>query len=131
MMTQDEYELFTGQHVNYDCDDWRTLVGVATARLASFLCMEEWPEEPDDALLMLLANFMAGVFAHQGSDDEQVESKSVRSFTVRFATDKASSAFSSLARNYGDIIDRYSKCEGTFKVERSVNHYDEKHFFGF
>lgn len=130
-MTQDEFTLFTGQSVNYSDDDWETLVNVAEARLASFLCLDEFPEEPDDALVMLLANFMAAVIAHQGDTGEQIESKSVRNFTVRFATEKAANVFAILARNYGDIIDNYSKCGGTLKVERSVNHYGDKQFYGF
>ena len=88
-LTQDEYKLFTGQTVNYDDTNWGIIVGVAENRLASYLCLEEFPEldETNQDLAMLLANFIAAVFMFQG-DSGTIESKSVRNFTINFRSSK-------------------------------------------
>lgn len=120
MLTQDQFKLFTGQAVNYSEKDWQTLVAVAELRLASFLCLDEFPELTDDNLDLaeLLSNFIAGVLKFQGGNGA-VESKSVRNFTIKFRTSSAANAFSLIASQYRDIIEKYSACGIGIKVERS------------
>lgn len=120
MLTQDQYKLFTGETVNYSSSDWQTLVTVAELRLASFLCLDEFPEldTKNEDLAMLLANFIAGVLNFQGANDT-IDSKSVRNFTIKFKTSSAANAFSLIAKNYGDIIDKYSECGLCVKAESS------------
>lgn len=120
MLTQDDYKLFTGQAVSYSSTDWQTLVSVAQTRLASFLCLDAFPKLTSENadLAELLANFMAGVFKHQGASDT-VDSKSVRNFTIHFKTSSASNAFSQIAAQYSDIIGKYSQCDLGISVERS------------
>lgn len=120
MLTQEQYKLFTGQAVSYSSADWQTLVGVASVRLASFLCLDTFPEltSTNVDLAMLLANFIAAVLRFQGGGDT-VTSKRVRNFTINFKTSSASDAFSQIATQYGDIIDRYSDCKTGVIVERS------------
>ena len=60
-MTQDDYKLWTGETVSYSETDWQRIVNVAKTRLASFLCLESWPEQVADDLEMLLANFICAV----------------------------------------------------------------------
>lgn len=128
MLTQEQYTLYTGLTVTYSNEDWQTIVSVAEMRLASFLCLEKLPgtEEsgvvvlPDDVAL-LLANFIAGVLKFQGNGGE-IESKSVRNFTINFKTSSAADAFSQVAMQYGDIIDKYSECGIGVKVEKSGCH---------
>lgn len=117
-MTQDEYKLFTGQTVNYNDDDWGIIVDVAESRLASFLCLDEFPEldESNYDLGMLLANFIAAVFKFQG-DSGTIESKSVRNFTINFRS-SATNAFEQIYKQYEDIIEKYSNCELGVNVER-------------
>ena len=118
-MTQDEYKLFTGSQVNYSTADWTRLVAVASARLASFLCLPDGlPATLPDDLKMLLANFLAGMIKHQGGA-EAIESKHVRNFTINFKTTASANAFAEIAGQYGDIIEQYSNCEMGFKVEHS------------
>ena len=118
-MTQDEYKLFTGQTVNYTDDDWGIIVDVAESRLASFLCLEEFPEldENNYDLAELLANFIAAVFKFQG-DSGTIESKSVRNFTINFRS-SATNAFEQIYKQYEDIIEKYSNCELGVHVERT------------
>lgn len=120
MLTQEQYTLFTGQTVNYSESDWSTIVAVAELRLASFLCLDEFPEltEANVDLAELLANFICGVLKYQGGNGA-VESKSVRNFTIKFKSSSAANAFSLIATQYGDIIDKYSECGIGIKVERS------------
>lgn len=120
MFTQEQYTLYTGQASSYDDEDWEVLVSVAEMRLASFLCLESFPELTDDNvdLGLLLANFIAAVLKFQG-DGDAVESKSVRNFTINFKTSSAANAFSQIASQYSDIIDKYSECDLGVKVERS------------
>lgn len=118
-MTQDEYQLFTGSQVSYSEEDWATLVSVASSRLASFLCLSDGlPAELADDLKMLLANFLAGMFKHQGGA-EAIESKHVRNFTINFKTTASANAFAEIAEQYGDIIEQYSNCKNAFVVERT------------
>lgn len=118
-MTQDEYKLFTGQTVNYTDDDWGIIVDVAESRLASFLCLEEFPEldENNYDLAELLANFIAAVFKFQG-DSGTIESKSVRNFTINFRS-SATNAFEQIYKQYEDIIEKYTNCELGVHVERT------------
>lgn len=120
MLTQAQYKLFTGLTVTFAEEDWQTLVTVASKRLASFLCLETFPELTDDNadLAMLLANFIAAVLKFQGNGDT-VESKRVRNFTINFKTSSASNAFSQIASQYSDIIEEYSQCDSGVIVERS------------
>lgn len=126
MLTQAQYTLFTGLTTNYSDSDWKTIVSVAEVRLASFLCLETLPSDeesgvpvlPDDFAL-LLANFIAAVLRFQGNGDT-IESKSVRNFTINFKSSSATDAFSQIARQYGDIIDKYSQCGMGVKVEKSA-----------
>ena len=118
-LTQDEYKLFTGQTVNYDDTNWGIIVGVAENRLASYLCLDEFPEldETNQDLAMLLANFIAAVFKFQG-DSGTIESKRVRNFTINFRS-SATNAFEQIYKQYEDIIEKYSECELGVNVEKS------------
>lgn len=123
ILTQDQYKLWTGQTIQFDNSDWAQIVAVSAARLASFLCLPNGlPIDPDSKdgsvpadLQELLSNFIAGVFATQGSTSE-ITSKHVRNFTINFRT-TASDVFAMIAEKYGDIIEFYSNCGLTFKVE--------------
>ena len=119
ILTQDQYKTFTGQCVDYDDSNWELLVNIAEMRLASFLCLDEFPELNDENmdLAMLLANFMSGMFKFSG-DSDTVASKSVRNFTINFKN-SASNAFAQIYSQYHDIIDKYSKCD-LISVERSA-----------
>lgn len=119
MLTQEQYTLYTGLTVSYLQSDWEAIVSIAEMRLASFLCLENFPEldETKTDLAMLLANFIAAVIKFQG-DGDAIESKSVRNFTINFKS-SAADAFSQIANQYKDIIDKYSKCDLGVKVERS------------
>ena len=119
MLTQEQYTLFTGLTVSYLQSDWEAIVSIAEMRLASFLCLENFPEldETKTDLAMLLANFIAAVIKFQG-DGDAIESKSVRNFTINFKS-SAADAFSQIANQYKDIIDKYSQCDLGVKVERS------------
>ena len=122
-MTQDDYKLFTGQCVaNISDTDWQTLVSIAQTRLASFLCLEEFPEldENNKDLAMLLANYICLSLKLQGAPDT-IESKSVRNFTINFKS-SATNAFEQLYKVYEDIIEKYSNCGTELKVERSAWH---------
>ena len=123
MLTLEQYTLYTGMTAPYEDEDWETIVSVAEMRLASFLCLEEFPELTDGNadLAMLLANFIASVIKFQG-DGDTVESKSVRNFTINFKSSSAADAFSQIANQYADIIDKYSQCGMGVKVERTRSH---------
>ena len=123
MLTQDDYSLYTGQTVNcYSDQDWEVIVSIASKRLASLLCLEEFPEldETNRDLGMLLANFISASLKFQGSPDT-IESKSVRNFTINFKS-SATNAFGQIYHNYEDIIEAYSKCGLGIKVERNARH---------
>lgn len=128
MLTQEQYTLYTGQTISYSDSDWTAIVSVAEVRLASFLCLEELPviEEDGEQTLptdfaLLLANFISAVLKFQGNGGE-IASKSVRNFTINFKTSSATDAFSQIAMQYGDIIDKYSQCGLGVKVEKSCCH---------
>jgi len=125
-MTQDDYKLWTGEDASkYSTEQWTKLVTVASIRLASFLCLTELPKDAQgklyDDIQCLLANFMAGVFAHEGTP-QSIESKHVRNFTINFKTEAAANAFAQIAKQYGDIIEHYSNCD-TVLVERRKNYH--------
>lgn len=116
-LTQDEYQLLTGGGAtSYTDEEWATLEGLAEARLASFLCREELPD--DAGFTLLLANFMFEMLKVLGSGAEQVKAKTVRNFRIDFET-KSASAFATIGQEYGDLIDKYSQCDLGLKVERS------------
>lgn len=120
MLTQAQYTLFTGKEVSFSDDDWTTIVTVASMRLASFLCLDEFPEltEKNLDLAQLLANFICTVLYYQGEGDT-INSKRVRNFTITFKSSIAANAFSQISDQYGDIIEDYSKCGTGINVERS------------
>ncbi len=118
-MTQDDYQLWTGETVSYTDAQWKRIVDVAKTRLASFLCLDRWPETMADDLEMLLANFICAVLRWQGTPEASVSSKSVRNFTISFENDGAVNAFAQVAKNYSDIIEKYSQCDTGMAVERS------------
>lgn len=119
MLTQAQYTLYTGLSSNYADSDWTAIVSVAEMRLASFLCLETFPELDANNmdLAVLLSNFIAAVLRFQGNGDT-VESKRVRNFTINFKTSSASDAFSQIAGQYSDIIEKYSECSLGVRVER-------------
>lgn len=125
-MTQDDFKLYTGADASdYSAADWKKLVGIASARLASFLCLPNGLPNPlPNDLTMLLANFLEGMLKYQ-SGNEIVESKHVRNFTINFKTATAN-AFSDIAGQYSDIIEAYSNCGTGFKVESSAHYGCEK-----
>lgn len=125
-MTQDEYNLWTGEDASrYTDEQWTKILTVAGLRLASFLCLSELPTDADGNLPadieQLLANFIAEVIVHQGTTGE-VESKHVRNFTIEFASTTAANAFAKISQQYGDIIERYSNCNLGFAVEGSARY---------
>lgn len=119
MLTQEQYTLYTGLKFQYDQTDWSTIVAVAEVRLASFLCLDVFPEldQSNKDLAMLLANFIASVLKFRG-DGDVATSKHVRNFTINFKSSSAADAFSQVSSQYGDIIDKYSECDVGVKVER-------------
>lgn len=118
-MTQNDYKLWTGETVAYTEAEWQRIVNLAKTRLASFLCLEQWPEQMADDLEMLLANFICAVLRWQGTPEASVNSKSVRNFTISFKDDSAVNAFAQVAKNYKDIIEKYSQCGDSLTVEKS------------
>lgn len=119
-MEQEDYKLWTGETVTYSDEDWGRIVAVASSRLASFLCLDSLPTPMPDDLAMVLANFIYGVLSFQGAKDAQVEEKRIRNFTIRFSSNNAANAFSQVASNYGDVIEKYSNCGNGFAVEKST-----------
>ena len=119
-MTQDEYKLLTGQSVCLSDEDWDFLVDLAKIRLASLLCLEDFPEldENNKDLVLLLANFLCATLKFQGAPDT-IESKSVRNFTINFKS-SATNAFEQIYSQYRDIIEKYDKCDIGIKVECSA-----------
>lgn len=125
MLTQEQYTLYTGLKTSYSESDWRAIVSVAEVRIASFLCLLELPTvegESGEQVLpadfaLLLANFIAAVLRFQGNGDS-VSSKRVRNFTINFKTSSAADAFSQIATQYADIIEKYSQCGTGVVVER-------------
>lgn len=119
MLTQADYKLYTGQSISLEEEDWKTLVSVASMRLASFLCLSQFPELTDNNkdLAMLLSNFIAAVLKFQG-DGDTIQSKNVRNFTISFKSNSAINAFSQINTQYPDIIGKYSECDLGVAVER-------------
>ena len=119
-----DYTLYTGQNLCYSDEQWGTVLNIAKIRLASLLCLEEFPELTDDNqdLALLLANFISATLKFQGAPDI-IESKSVRNFTINF-NNSATNAFEQIYNQYRDIIEKYNKCgnETGIKVEHSVCH---------
>ena len=118
-LTQSEYKLLTGQSVDFKPDDWLMIENIAEIRLASFLCLDEFPELTSDNedLAMLLANFICATLKFMGNSDE-ISSKSVRNFTISFKS-SAANAFQQIFSQYEDIIEKYSQCDLGIKVESS------------
>lgn len=127
-MTKDDYKLWTGETVDYSDEDWQRIVNVAKTRLASLLCLDEWPADAADDLEMLLANFICAVLRFQGTPEASVSSKSVRNFTISFNSDSAVNAFAQLGNNYSDVIEKYSQCGSGLKVEDSKEYCCGKRF---
>lgn len=119
-MTQDDFKLYTNQTVSYSDDDWAILVNIAGSRLASFLCLSEFPEldETNQDLAMLLANFLAASIKFAGNSDT-ISSKSVRNFTIQFKSN-ATNAFEQIYSQFEDIIEKYSDCGIEINVERNA-----------
>lgn len=125
MLTQEQYTLYTGLKTSYSESDWEAIVSVAEVRLASFLCLLELSTVEDESgeqilpadFALLLANFIAAVLRFQGNGDS-VSSKRVRNFTINFKTSSAADAFSQIATQYSDIIEKYSQCGMGVVVER-------------
>ena len=122
MLTQDQYTLFTGQTNNCSDESWQTIVNIAEMRLASLLCLEEFPEldETNQDLGLLLSNFICSALKFQGAPDT-IESKSVRNFTINFKS-SATNAFEQIYSQYEDIIEKYSNCGSGIHVERNARH---------
>lgn len=122
MLTQEQYTLFTSHNVNCSDENWTTLVNIAEMRLASLLCLEEFPELDDtnQDLALLLANFLCAVMKFQGTPDT-IESKSVRNFTINFRS-SATNAFEQIYSQYRDVIEKYDKCDIGIKVECSARY---------
>ena len=118
-LSQDTYKTLTGQSVNYPKNDWELIESIAEERLASFLCLDEFPELTDDNrdLAMLLANFICATIKFSG-DSDTISQKSVRNFTISFKS-SAANAFAQIYSQYEDIIEKYSQCDLGIKVEDS------------
>lgn len=122
MLTQEQYTLYTGHNSCFSDEDWELIVNIAEMRLASILCLEEFPEldETNSDLGLLLANFICTCLKFQGAPDT-IESKSVRNFTINFKS-SATNAFEQIYSQYRDVIDRYSNCGTEINVERNAWH---------
>lgn len=119
-LTQDQYNLWTGQTASFSSTDWCSIVSVASKRLAQFLCLEELPADADEDLTMLLANFICAVLKFRGNNDAHVEEKRIRNFTIRFSSSSAANAFAQITEQYPDIIAEYSQCDCGLTVEESA-----------
>ena len=116
-LTQEEFQLWTKQAVTFSDEEWSEIVGLANARLASFLCLEELP--PDSALALPLAWLIRFTLDFE-SEDSKISSKRIRNFSVSFRGQEAANAFKKIADEFGDILDSYSNCGLAFSVERSA-----------
>lgn len=126
-MTQEDYKLWTGEDASaYTTDEWTRIVAIASARLASFLCLDTLPTDDDgdilDDIQILLANFIAAVLEHQGTTGA-VASKHVRNFTINFASTTAANAFAQIVAQYGDLIEQYTDCDLGIDVEKSAHYF--------
>lgn len=123
-MSQDDYKLWTGQDASsYTSAEWTKLVGVASKRLARFLCLEKLPDDPSmpEELEELLANFMAAVLNRRGGQTG-IKSKNIRNFRVEFSTSNAANAYAAIYEEFEDTIEAFSACGATIKVESSARH---------
>lgn len=122
MLTQEDYQTLTGQTVCLPDEEWDLLVNIAMIRLASLLCIEEFPEldSTNQDLALLLANFLCATLKFQGAPDT-IQSKSVRNFTINFKS-SATNAFEQIYSQYRDIIEKYDKCHIGVTVERNAWH---------
>ena len=119
-MEQADYNLYTKQNVCYSDEQWAVITNIAETRLASLLCLENFPEltENNQDLALLLANFICGTLKFEGAPDI-INSKSVRNFTINF-NNSATNAFEQIYSQYRDIIEKYSNCGTGIKVEHSA-----------
>lgn len=119
ILSKSDYKLYTGQTVSYSDSDWEKIVTIASERLASFLCLVEFPELTEDNLDLaeLLANFLCASIKFAGNSDT-ISQKSVRNFTISFKSN-AANAFQQIYSQYEDTIEKYSQCELGIKVESS------------
>lgn len=118
MLTQDEYQLYTGKTSKLSDENWGNIVELAALRLAGLLCLDALPEPLPADLKLLLANFIYLMLEMRG-DKAPVTSKKVRNFTINYGND-TSSAFAKLNERYADIIGKYSACGSGFAVEKST-----------
>lgn len=119
-MTQDDFQTLTGQNVSaLTASQWGLITSAAGERLASLLCLEELPEFTDKNrdLEALFAAFVAACIKF-GGNGEEIDSKTVRSFSIKLSTDSARSIFAVVARNFSDVVEKYSACDSGIKVER-------------
>lgn len=115
-MTLDDYKLWTGETMQVTDEQFEAIVEVASGRLGSFLCLGSLPEPLPKGLEMVLADFIYSVQAHRGPD-AVITNKRVRNFTISFASNAAANAFAQIARQYGDILEKYSDCGSTISAE--------------
>lgn len=122
LLTQDEYQLWTGQSASqYSTTQWDKIVTNASRRLASFLCLDTLPTDeqghlPED-LEEVLANLINAILALRGRNGD-VESKSVRNFTIKYTTTATADAFASIYARFADVISWYSNCTDGLDIER-------------
>lgn len=118
-MTQDDYTFYTGQTAGFSDEEWSKLVAYAKMRLASFLCLETFPELTDEnmELAELLAVFICYWLKYRG-ETEDIESKNVLHFTIKFRKG-AANAFAQLYKNYSREIEKYSDCGSGLVVEKN------------
>lgn len=119
IISKKDYTLLTGQSISYSDADWKMIVDIASIRLASFLCLDEFPEltEDNEDLKLLFANFICASLKFEGNPDT-ISQKSVRNFTISFKS-SATNAFEQIYKQYEDIIEKYTQCELGIKVESS------------
>lgn len=119
LISKQDYTTLTGQVVTYSDNDWDMILNIASIRLASFLCLEEFPEltEDNEDLKLLFANFVNASIKFMGNPDT-ISTKSVRNFTISFKSN-AANAFQQIYSQYEDIIEKYTQCDLGVKVEDS------------
>lgn len=121
MLNQDDYKLYTGETSNLSDEDWTKIVSLSAVRLAGLLCREELPTDDDgnlsEEMKLVLANFICLMLADRGRS-LQVSSKRVRNFTISYNNSSVANAFAKTMQEYGDIIGKYSNCNGS-AIERN------------
>ena len=123
-MTLDDFNFWTNNKIKLDAEQFDIIVAVASGRLASFLCLENLPDPLNDDLKLVLAQFIKLLLDDASDSGEKVASKSVRNFTIQF-TNNTANIFAKIAKNYGDILNRYSDCGYAFKVEKTADIFNE------